>query len=239
MTPKRRSKRKSRFKRQNEIDMQPPSISKNHTDHEQDSQNIEGTLNNQRDVGSNQLHIDVQGMTPKRRTKRKSRFKLQAEIDMQPPHIGTNHTDHEHDGQNIEGTLNNHRDVVSNQLHVDVQDNVPLVENMSSVPDQNDDMNQEYNKEDWHKMPMDKKKDMLNVIKDKYDLPLGTENWTLCSIAKKWRNWKSELKRKYYDPELSIQILLQQRDERAQVEQYMRLVAFWNTRKSKVCILYI
>ncbi|XP_042465791.1 uncharacterized protein LOC122048265 [Zingiber officinale] len=69
--------------------------------------------------------------------------------------------------------------------------------------------------EDWHKMPMDKKKDMLNVIKDKYDLPLGTENWTLCSIAKKWRNWKFELKRKYYDPELSIQILLQQRDERA------------------------
>ncbi|KAG6527062.1 hypothetical protein ZIOFF_009155 [Zingiber officinale] len=71
-------------------------------------------------------------MTPKRRTKRKSCFKLQAEIDMQPPSI---------DGQNIEGILNNHIDVVSNQLHVDVQDNVPLVENMSSVPDQNDDMN--------------------------------------------------------------------------------------------------
>ncbi|KAG6487204.1 hypothetical protein ZIOFF_055787 [Zingiber officinale] len=182
-------------------------------------------------------------MAPKRRTKRKSRFELQAEIDMQPPSI---------DGQNIEGTLNNQRDVVSNQLHVDMQGNVPLVENVSSVPDQNDDINQEYNEasenehnakrkkrgptfikeiwgrpntlprikilcddmrhpietkknkftdfldslarngkycsidvEDWHKMPMEKKKDMLNVIKDKYDLPLGTENWTLCSIAKK------------------------------------------------------
>ncbi|KAG6499881.1 hypothetical protein ZIOFF_039682 [Zingiber officinale] len=47
--------------------------------------------------------------------------------------------------QNIEGTLNNQKDVVSNQLHVNVQGNVPLVENMSSVLDQNDDMNQEYN----------------------------------------------------------------------------------------------
>ncbi|KAG6532227.1 hypothetical protein ZIOFF_006066 [Zingiber officinale] len=84
-------------------------------------------------------------MVPKRRTKRKSRFKLQAKIDMQPPSIGTNHPYHEQDGQNIEGTLNNQRDVVSNQLHVDVQGNVPLVDNMSSVLDQNDDMNQEYN----------------------------------------------------------------------------------------------
>ncbi|KAG6472454.1 hypothetical protein ZIOFF_069918 [Zingiber officinale] len=132
MTPKRRTKRKSHFKLQNDIDMQPPSISKNHTDHEQDSQNIEGTLNNQRDVVSNQLHVDVQGMAPKHRTKRKSCFKLQAEIDMQPPSIGT---------------LNNQRDVVSNQLHVDVQGNVPLVENMSPVPDQNDDMIQEYNED--------------------------------------------------------------------------------------------
>ncbi|KAG6536393.1 hypothetical protein ZIOFF_001447 [Zingiber officinale] len=79
---------------------------------------------------------------------------------MQPPSISKNHTDHEQDsqniegtlnnqrdivsnqlhvdvldGQNIEGTLNNQRDVVSNQLHVDVQGNIPLVENMSSVPD--------------------------------------------------------------------------------------------------------
>ncbi|XP_042384316.1 uncharacterized protein LOC121976282 isoform X2 [Zingiber officinale] len=87
MTPKRRTKRKS------------PSISKNHTDHEQASQNIESTLNNQRDIVSNQLHVDVQGMTPKRRTKRKSRFKLQDELDMQPPSISKNHTDHEQDGQ--------------------------------------------------------------------------------------------------------------------------------------------
>ncbi|KAG6483729.1 hypothetical protein ZIOFF_060382 [Zingiber officinale] len=170
MALKRRTKRKS------------PSISKNHTDHEQDGQNIEGTLNDQRDVVSNQLHVDVQGMALKRRTKKKSRFKLQAELDMQPPSISKNHTVHEQDGQNIEGTLNDQRDVVSNQLHVDVQDgeniegtlndqrdvvsnqlhvdvqgNVPLVENMSSVPDQNNDMNQEYNEASDHNVKRKKR----------------------------------------------------------------------------------
>ncbi|XP_073129145.1 uncharacterized protein [Henckelia pumila] len=87
--------------------------------------------------------------------------------------------------------------------------------------------------EGWHKMPLDIKKKMLDVIKEKYDLPPGTESWTLNSIAKKWRNWKSELKKKYYDPELPIQVLLQKRDQRAFAEQYVKLVAHWNTEKSK------
>ncbi|XP_073037274.1 uncharacterized protein [Primulina eburnea] len=87
--------------------------------------------------------------------------------------------------------------------------------------------------EDWHKMPLDSKKKMLDVIKEKYDLPPGTESWTLRSIAKKWRNWKSELKKKYYDPELPMQVLLQERDKRAFVEQYVKLVAQWNSEKSK------
>ncbi|XP_073126772.1 uncharacterized protein [Henckelia pumila] len=86
--------------------------------------------------------------------------------------------------------------------------------------------------EGWHKMPLDTKKKMLDVVKEKYDLPPGTESWTLNSIAKKWRNWKSELKKKY-DPELPMQFLLQERDQRAFAEQYVKLVAHWNTEKSK------
>lgn len=77
-------------------------------------------------------------------------------------------------------------------------------------------------------------------LQEKYDLPPGTESWTLRSIAKKWRNWKSELKKKYYDPELPMQVLLQERDKRAFVEQYVKLVAQWNSEKSKVYnILYV
>ncbi|KAG6521865.1 hypothetical protein ZIOFF_018998 [Zingiber officinale] len=87
--------------------------------------------------------------------------------------------------------------------------------------------------EDWHKMPMENKKKMLDVIKEKYDLPPGTESWTLRSISKKWRNWKSELKKKYYDPELPMQVLLEERDNRALVEQYVKLVIQWNSEKSK------
>ncbi|XP_042454960.1 uncharacterized protein LOC122039011 [Zingiber officinale] len=50
---------------------------------------------------------------------------------------------------------------------------------------------------------------------------------------KKWRNWKSELKKKYYDPELPMQVLLEERDNRALVEQYVKLVIQWNSEKSK------
>ncbi|XP_073135786.1 uncharacterized protein [Henckelia pumila] len=88
--------------------------------------------------------------------------------------------------------------------------------------------------EGCHKMPLDTKKKMLDVVKEKYDLPPGTESWTLNSIETKWRNWKSELKKKY-DPELPMQFLLQERDQRAFAEQYVKLVAHWNTEKSKVC----
>ncbi|XP_075481960.1 uncharacterized protein LOC142522439 isoform X3 [Primulina tabacum] len=82
-------------------------------------------------------------------------------------------------------------------------------------------------------MPLDSKKKMLDVIKEKYDLPPGTESWTLRSIETKWRNWKAELKKKYYDPELRMQVLLEERDKRAFVEQYVKLVAQWNSEKSK------
>ncbi|XP_042465732.1 uncharacterized protein LOC122048203 [Zingiber officinale] len=281
MAPKRQTKRKSRFKLQTEIDMQPSAMCINHTDRhsiEQDSDDVLRNTNRKKRVG----------MAPKRRTKRKSRFKLQTEIDMQPSAMCTNHTDRHSIEQ---GTLNNHRDAASNQFHVDVQDHIPHVENNSAVPDQNDDMNDKSNEdsddvlrntnrkkrgptfmkeiwgrpstlprieitcddmgrpigtkrnkftdflgslarngkycpidvENWHKMPTEKKKDMLNVIKEKYDLPPGTENWTLRSIAKKWRNWKSALKKKYYNPELSIQVLLEQRDERAHVEHVIEV----------------
>ncbi|XP_073134298.1 uncharacterized protein [Henckelia pumila] len=51
--------------------------------------------------------------------------------------------------------------------------------------------------------------------------------------SKNCRNWKAEVKKKYYYPELSMQDLLKQRDKRVFVEQYMKLVAHWNSEKSK------
>ncbi|KAI5668112.1 hypothetical protein M9H77_17965 [Catharanthus roseus] len=39
----------------------------------------------------------------------------------------------------------------------------------------------------------------------KFDLSPGSRGMVLQSIDSKWRNWKSMLKRKYHDPEKSIQ----------------------------------
>ncbi|XP_042389543.1 uncharacterized protein LOC121981198 isoform X3 [Zingiber officinale] len=129
MTPKRRTKRKSRFKLQTEIDMEPSAMRTNHTDRHS---------------------IEQVGITPKRRTKRKSFFKLQTEIDMEPSAMRTNHTDRHSIEQ---GTLNNQRDAASNQFHVDVQDPIPHVENNSLVPDQNDDMNEKSNEGKRKRIP--------------------------------------------------------------------------------------
>ncbi|XP_042443904.1 uncharacterized protein LOC122029006 [Zingiber officinale] len=236
MTSKRRSKRKSRFKLQTEIDMQPSAMCTNHTDRHSIEQ---GTLNNHRDAASNQFHVDLQDHIPHvennsavpdqnddmndksnedsddvlRNTNRKKRGPtFMKEIWGRPSTLPRIEITCDDMGRPIGTKRNKFTDFLGS-----------LARNGKYCP---------IDVENWHKMPTEKKKDMLNVIKEKYNLPPGTENWTLHSIAKKWRNWKSELK-KYYNPELSIQVLLEQRDERAHAEQYMGLITFWNKEKSK------
>ncbi|KAG6522154.1 hypothetical protein ZIOFF_019291 [Zingiber officinale] len=100
------------------------------------------------------------GMAPKRRTKRKSHFKLQTEIDMEPSAMRTNHTDRHSIEQ---GTLNNQRDAASNQFHVDVQDPIPHVENNFLFPNQNDDMNEKSNEVMMYFVILIRKKEVLHL----------------------------------------------------------------------------
>ncbi|KAK6942120.1 Transposase, Tnp1/En/Spm-like [Dillenia turbinata] len=43
-------------------------------------------------------------------------------------------------------------------------------------------------------------REMIDVMKEKFDIPLNLEENTLKSPGKKWRDWKSELRAKHFDP---------------------------------------
>ncbi|XP_075475070.1 uncharacterized protein LOC142505838 [Primulina tabacum] len=243
MALKNKNVGKTHFQLQDETNTQPLILIDNHTTRnskERDCQSIQGASRNQIDEASNQNDIELQGLT--------SRITFNNN-----PHVENDFMDEESD-QDV--------DSKSESLDAEKKTRGPTFmkeiwgrpSTLPRIKIRCDDMGRPIgsrrNKftdflgtlarngkfcpidvEDWNKMPLDSKKKMLDVVK--YDLPPGTESWTLRSIATKWRNWKSKLKKKYYDPELPMQVLLEKRDKIAFVEQYVKLVAQWNSEKSK------
>lgn len=65
-------------------------------------------------------------------------------------------------------------------------------------------------------------------------MPRGTEGWILKSVGKKWRNFKSSLKSRYYDPTKPIERQIVYRDERVLEDQWCKLLQYWSTEKAKV-----
>ncbi|XP_027157821.1 uncharacterized protein LOC113759443 [Coffea eugenioides] len=86
---------------------------------------------------------------------------------------------------------------------------------------------------DWREMTNDKKQDMLVLVKEKFRLSPGADFWTLKSIGKKWRNWKSALKAKYYNPNESIESQINNRDQRILKDQWRNLLAYWSLEETK------
>ncbi|XP_073019535.1 uncharacterized protein [Primulina eburnea] len=236
---------KTHFQLQDETNTQPLILIDNHTTRnskERDCQSVQDPSRNQIDEASNQNDIELQGST--------SRITFNNN-----PHVENDFMDEESD-QDVDSESESLDAEKKTRGPTFMKEIWGRPSTLPRIKIQCDDMGRPIgsrrNKftdflgtlarngkfcpidvEDWHKMPLDSKKKMLDVIKEKYDLPPGTESWTLRSIGTKWRNWKSELKKKYYDPELPMQVLLEERDKRAFVEQYVKLVAQWNSEKSK------
>nr|XP_027093538.1 uncharacterized protein LOC113713931 [Coffea arabica] len=87
--------------------------------------------------------------------------------------------------------------------------------------------------ESWLKMPKKLKMDMLEVIKERFALPMGLEAWILRSIGKKWRSWKTDLKATYFDPAVPNAEARFQKDIRAREEQWIKLWAYWKSEEAK------
>ncbi|XP_027166308.1 uncharacterized protein LOC113766300 [Coffea eugenioides] len=87
--------------------------------------------------------------------------------------------------------------------------------------------------ETWLKMPRKLKMDMLEVIKERFALPMGLEAWTLRSIGKKWRSWKADLKANYFDPAVPNAEAWFQKDIRVREEQWIKLWDYWKSEEAK------
>ena len=71
-------------------------------------------------------------------------------------------------------------------------------------------------------------------MQEKFDCPPGIEEWILQSIGTKWRNWKADLKIDYFDPTLSLEDLVKEKDERVNEEQWKNINMHWLSDNGKV-----
>ncbi|KAG8364814.1 hypothetical protein BUALT_Bualt18G0037800 [Buddleja alternifolia] len=85
--------------------------------------------------------------------------------------------------------------------------------------------------QDWRLMPRSYKDEMLKITK--FDLPPGKESYILKSINKKWRNWKCQVKKLNFDPNILIEQQMLDIPDSVDEEQYKTLVKHWMSDKSK------
>ncbi|GJW12623.1 putative reverse transcriptase domain-containing protein [Tanacetum coccineum] len=88
----------------------------------------------------------------------------------------------------------------------------------------------------WPKVGSSKKQTLLDVLNDKFDLPMGCDDWFLKSFGKKVRNWRARVKKDYYDPSLSYREQINSKPTRVRPVHWKKLVKTWNKENSKIAI---
>ena len=73
------------------------------------------------------------------------------------------------------------------------------------------------------------------ALQDKFDIPMGCDDWLLKSFGKKVRNWRARVKKDYYDQSLSYREQIKSKPKRVHPSQWKKLVKTWNKENSKVC----
>nr|DAD37912.1 TPA_asm: hypothetical protein HUJ06_008553 [Nelumbo nucifera] len=78
---------------------------------------------------------------------------------------------------------------------------------------------------DWREFPTETKEEIWKLIKKKFKVNDDTKD-TLKSLGKKWRDWKSNLKKKYYDldPDSADALPIEQLESRVNAHQWRNLV---------------
>nr|CAD1820376.1 unnamed protein product [Ananas comosus var. bracteatus] len=86
---------------------------------------------------------------------------------------------------------------------------------------------------DWRHMPLDNKKIMWNTVKLKYNLGDDNWPWVMKALGKKWKDFKSGLKKKHYDAHNTYEDRLADRDSRVLPEQWKQLIEYWDTEEGQ------
>nr|CAD1844056.1 unnamed protein product [Ananas comosus var. bracteatus] len=86
---------------------------------------------------------------------------------------------------------------------------------------------------DWRHMPLDNKKIMWSIVKLKYNLGDDNWPWVMKALGKKWKDFKSDLKKKHYDAHSTYEDRLADRDSRVLPEQWRQLIEYWDTEEGQ------
>ncbi|KAL3503889.1 hypothetical protein ACH5RR_033730 [Cinchona calisaya] len=86
---------------------------------------------------------------------------------------------------------------------------------------------------DWHGMPKTQTDEIVDLVKERFDISAGMESWILSSIGKKWRNWKCRIKAEHYDSNWSFDMQIRNRSARYLEDQWRGIVTHWNLDDTK------
>ncbi|XP_071940100.1 uncharacterized protein [Coffea arabica] len=87
--------------------------------------------------------------------------------------------------------------------------------------------------QDWRKIDKSRKKDMLKIVKEKFDVPPSAKIWILRALGKYWRNWKAWIKATYYKPNIQVESQMLNLDVRVVKDQYKVIADYWELEDTK------
>ncbi|XP_002263486.2 uncharacterized protein LOC100249234 isoform X1 [Vitis vinifera] len=85
---------------------------------------------------------------------------------------------------------------------------------------------------DWRAVPQAAKDNMLQLAKSKFEISPRVENWVLKTLGKRWKDWKAQLKAKYFNNKTDDEHI-EIDDERVLPEQRPILLAYWRSEESQ------
>jgi len=88
--------------------------------------------------------------------------------------------------------------------------------------------------EDWRLVDSKKKFELWTKVKEYYEMDESGIDYVITSAAKKWREFKADLKNKYFDETLSFEELIAKRDERVKESDWEWLITYWMSPEAEV-----
>ncbi|XP_020398531.1 uncharacterized protein [Zea mays] len=88
--------------------------------------------------------------------------------------------------------------------------------------------------EDWRLVDSKKKFELWTKVKEYYEVDESGIDYVITSAAKKWREFKADLKNKYFDETLSFEEFIAKRDERVKESDWEWLITYWMSPEAEV-----
>jgi hypothetical protein len=87
---------------------------------------------------------------------------------------------------------------------------------------------------DWRLVKRADKLKLWDAVKEYFDIDGAGFNWVMRTAGKKWKNFRSDLKKRYFNPDINIEEILECPDKRVNPEDWKYLYAYWMSSEFEV-----